>query len=123
MQGLTLMSHLKLSRRKTRRITQQPMTQQAWALDGFRLTRREAEVLHLVAEGKRNAEIGAVLGLSPRTVEKHLEHIYHKLGVQTRTAAALSLLHVTLQVPVEVLVRADIEKLNDVPPLVERIGQ
>jgi DNA-binding CsgD family transcriptional regulator len=41
-----------------------------------------------VAEGKTNAETATILGLSPRTVDKHLEHIYVKLGVETRMAAA-----------------------------------
>jgi len=53
----------------------------------FRLTTREAEVLYWVVKGKTNRDIGDILGLSPRTVNKHLEHIYEKLGVETRTAA------------------------------------
>jgi DNA-binding CsgD family transcriptional regulator len=52
------------------------------------LTRREKEILHWVAEGKRNSEISRILELSPRTVGKHLEHVFAKLGVETRTAAA-----------------------------------
>lgn len=52
------------------------------------LTAREAEVLGWVAEGKTNWKIAAILGLSPRTVHHHLEHVYAKLGVETRTAAA-----------------------------------
>jgi DNA-binding CsgD family transcriptional regulator len=52
------------------------------------LTQRENEVLHWVAEGKRNSEISRILELSPRTVGKHLEHVFVKLGVETRTAAA-----------------------------------
>jgi DNA-binding CsgD family transcriptional regulator len=54
----------------------------------LRLTGREAEVLGWVARGKTNAEIAAVLFISPLTVRKHLEHIFEKLGVRTRTAAA-----------------------------------
>ncbi|QAZ41489.1 DNA-binding response regulator [Methylibium sp. Pch-M] len=54
----------------------------------FRLTGREAEVLHWVAQGKTNRDIGDILGTSPRTVHKHLEHVFAKLGVETRTAAA-----------------------------------
>jgi DNA-binding NarL/FixJ family response regulator len=54
----------------------------------LKLTAREAEVLHWVALGKTNPEIAAVLEMSPRTVNKHLEHIFTKLGVETRTAAA-----------------------------------
>lgn len=54
----------------------------------FALTVRELEVLQWVACGKTNRDIGTILGLSPRTVNKHLEHVYVKLGVETRTAAA-----------------------------------
>jgi DNA-binding CsgD family transcriptional regulator len=54
----------------------------------FRLTAREAEVLYWVVKGKTNRDIGDILGLSPRTVTKHLEHVFQKLGVETRTAAA-----------------------------------
>lgn len=52
------------------------------------LTRRETDVLQWVTEGKTNLEIGIILDMSPRTVQKHLEHIFEKLGVATRTAAA-----------------------------------
>jgi len=45
--------------------------------------------LALVAAGKTNGEIAAVLVISARTVQKHLEHIFQKLGVETRTAAAI----------------------------------
>ncbi len=54
----------------------------------FRLTQREAEVLYWVVQGKTSKDIGDILGSSPRTVNKHLEHIFEKLGVETRTAAA-----------------------------------
>jgi len=54
----------------------------------FRLTAREAEVLYWVIKGKTNRDIGDILGTSPRTVHKHLEHVFEKLGVETRTAAA-----------------------------------
>jgi DNA-binding NarL/FixJ family response regulator len=54
----------------------------------FRLTTREAEVLYWVVKGKTNKDIGEILGTSPRTVNKHLEHVFEKLGVETRTAAA-----------------------------------
>ena len=60
----------------------------AAALDQYQLTPRELEVLHWVAKGKTNRDIGDILGMSPRTVNKHLEHIYVKLGVETRSAAA-----------------------------------
>jgi DNA-binding NarL/FixJ family response regulator len=52
------------------------------------LTQRENEVLYWLAQGKTNRDIAEILGMSPRTVNKHLEHIYVKLGVETRTAAA-----------------------------------
>jgi DNA-binding CsgD family transcriptional regulator len=54
----------------------------------FGLTAREAEVLYWVVKGKINRDIGDILGASPATVKKHLERIYAKLGVETRTAAA-----------------------------------
>jgi len=57
-------------------------------MQGFKLTLREAEVLYWVAKGKTNRDIGDILGSSPATVKKHLEHVYEKLGVETRTAAA-----------------------------------
>ena len=53
-----------------------------------RLTAREQEILDLVAEGRTNAEIAERLWVSFRTVKKHLDNIYAKLGVHTRTAAA-----------------------------------
>jgi DNA-binding CsgD family transcriptional regulator len=53
-----------------------------------RLTVREHEILSLLAEGKTNGEIAECLWLSPGTVRKHLENVYAKLGVHTRTAAA-----------------------------------
>jgi DNA-binding CsgD family transcriptional regulator len=53
-----------------------------------RLTAREREILDLVAEGRTNAEIAERLWVSPGTVRRHLENIYAKLGVHTRTAAA-----------------------------------
>ena len=54
----------------------------------FKLTAREAEVLYWVVKGKINRDIGDILGASPATVKKHLERVYAKLGVETRTAAA-----------------------------------
>jgi len=54
----------------------------------FRLTAREAEVLYWVVKGKINRDIADIVGASPATVKKHLERIFVKLGVETRTAAA-----------------------------------
>ncbi len=52
------------------------------------LTAREAEVLTWIARGKSNGEIATILGVHTGTVKKHVEHIFEKLGVETRTAAA-----------------------------------
>jgi DNA-binding response OmpR family regulator len=57
-------------------------------LETHKLTAREAEVLSWLAAGKTNRDIGEILGTSPRTVNKHLERVYVKLGVETRSAAA-----------------------------------
>jgi len=54
----------------------------------FTLTAKEAEVLYWVVKGKTNKDIGDILGSSPMTVKKHLERVFVKLGVETRTAAA-----------------------------------
>jgi CheY-like chemotaxis protein/DNA-binding CsgD family transcriptional regulator len=54
----------------------------------FSLTAREAQVLYWVVKGKTNKDIGDILGSSPMTVKKHLERVFVKLGVETRTAAA-----------------------------------
>ena len=59
----------------------------------FGLTRREFEVLCRIAEGKSNAEIGETIGAATRTVDKHVEHIFDKLAVKTRTAAVARALH------------------------------
>jgi len=59
---------------------------------GAALTQREREVLQWAGAGKTNVEIAAILDMSPRTVEKHFEHIFEKLGVETRVAAVMRLL-------------------------------
>ncbi len=56
---------------------------------GPALTAREHEVLRWLAAGKTDRDIASILGVSPRTVQKHLEHVYDKLGVETRTAAVM----------------------------------
>lgn len=53
----------------------------------FALTEREAEVLLWIARGKSSRDIGDILGMSPRTVDKHLERIFVKLGVENRASA------------------------------------
>ncbi len=85
---------------RARRVTEQDQTISIVALsrsdvasevNGWnppQLTAREGEVLLWVSRGKTNRDIADILGMSPRTVNKHLEHIFEKLGVETRTAAA-----------------------------------
>ena len=68
--------------------------QDAILREHFSLTAREAEVLLWIAKGKSNRDIGEILGLSPRTVNKHLEQIYTKLGVENRASAAVRAAHV-----------------------------
>ncbi|AAK88155.1 LuxR family transcriptional regulator [Agrobacterium tumefaciens] len=63
----------------------------------FALTTRESEVLLWIAKGKSNRDIGDILGLSARTVNKHLEQIYVKLGVENRASAAVKAAHVLHQ--------------------------
>jgi DNA-binding CsgD family transcriptional regulator len=58
------------------------------SLQTFGLTKREAEVLLWISQGKRNCEIAEILGARSRTIGKHVERILAKLCVETRTAAA-----------------------------------
>ena len=53
------------------------------------LTRREAQVVSHLARGETNAQIALSLGLSRRTIEKHLERVFAKLGVSNRTQALM----------------------------------
>ena len=53
------------------------------------LTKREREVVEWIAAGKRNREIGKILGCSPRTVQKHVQHILEKLHMETRIAVCI----------------------------------
>jgi len=66
------------------------------ALIRLGLTQRESEILSWVAQGKTNPEIGTILGISPRMVQKHLERVYSRLGVENRHAA-MALVHEALQ--------------------------
>jgi len=70
------------------RLEKQRRAFSARSLARLGLSRRETDVLRWLARGMTNAKIGTILGLSRFTVRKHLEHVYQKLGVQTRTAAA-----------------------------------
>jgi DNA-binding CsgD family transcriptional regulator len=62
-------------------------SEQAMLQTGLHVTAREAEVLLWVSRGKSNRDIAEILGLSPRTVNKHLEQIFHKLSVENRSSA------------------------------------
>jgi DNA-binding NarL/FixJ family response regulator len=66
----------------------QPQFDSAAPLEALNLTPREAEVLLWIAQGKANADIGTILGMSEKTVKIHVGHILQKLGVENRTAAA-----------------------------------
>jgi DNA-binding NarL/FixJ family response regulator len=66
--------------------------------NGLSLTSREAEVLLWISRGKSNRDIAAILGLSPRTVNKHLEQMFEKLGVENRASATALAVRI-LQVP------------------------
>ncbi|MCC5806630.1 MAG: helix-turn-helix transcriptional regulator [Opitutales bacterium] len=72
--------------------TPSPAASEVRTVECFRrrgLSTREGQVLHWIAEGKTNPEIAELLGISPRTVHKHCEHIYSKLGVENRQTALL----------------------------------
>ena len=65
------------------------LAQRTQALSSYHLSRRETEIADLLAEGKSNPEIAIILPASVRTVEKHMERILQKIGVENRTAAAI----------------------------------
>ena len=68
------------------------------SLRSLGLTQRETEVLAWVAEGKSNNDVALILGIRAATVKKHLEHIFQKMGVETRTAAVAFALKASRQV-------------------------
>lgn len=70
---------------------------QRQAISTLGLSARESEILSWVAEGKSNCDIATILTMSSRTVEKHLEHVFQKLGVESRTAAAVRFWEATHQ--------------------------
>ena len=63
-----------------------PRTPAAWPAG---LSQREVEVLRLIARGRTNKEAAAALHVSPKTVGRHVENLYTKIGVQSRAAAAV----------------------------------
>lgn len=70
------------------RLNERRATEDTAVLQQLGLTAREAEVLLWLSRGKANREIGQILGISPRTVNKHLEQIFIKMGVENRASAA-----------------------------------
>lgn len=68
-------------------LEEQPFQRMKDRLSALGLSPRETEVLEWVVNGKTSPEIGLILGISPRTVHKHLERIYSRLGVENRHAA------------------------------------
>ncbi len=58
-------------------------------LEHLNLTKRETEILFYISQGKANKDVAFLCNISPRTVQKHVENIYTKLGVETRNAAML----------------------------------
>ncbi|MCY4333871.1 MAG: DNA-binding response regulator [Litoreibacter sp.] len=64
-------------------------TREVLLQSAFNLTAREAEVLYWLTLGKTNRDISAILTLSARTVNKHLEQVFQKMGVDNRTSAAV----------------------------------
>lgn len=85
------LSRLYLKARALERLqsAQAANTPDAERLEALGVTPRETEVLGWLAAGKTDREIASLLGCSHRTVHKHLQHLYVKLGVETRTAAVM----------------------------------
>jgi DNA-binding CsgD family transcriptional regulator len=69
-------------------VQEDPLERTAGDLQKLGLTKRESEVLYWISQGKRNSEIGMILGTKPKTITKHVEKIFQKLSVETRSAAA-----------------------------------
>ena len=99
------------TRLRRRRLTQDatlrdaelaPDFSSAAPLESLGLTPREAEVLLWVAQGKANSDVATILAMSEKTVKIHLNHIFEKLNVETRTAAAMH--------AIEALARARIQR-------------
>ncbi len=83
-----MVSHVRESGQRLLLLEEGRLSPVVLSVDSLGLTKREMEVLRWVAQGKSNGDIGIILECSARTVQKHLERIYIKLGVETRTAAA-----------------------------------
>lgn len=84
-----LQPHLHLACRNARRVTEERAASRGRGLSDYGLTPRERDVANWLAAGKTNGEIARILGASARTIEKHVERVLLKMGVENRTAAAL----------------------------------
>jgi len=67
-----------------------PSTKLSASKLALHFTRREEEILALIAEGRVNKEIGTILGISPRTVSSHLTRLFARHHIRTRTQAAMA---------------------------------
>jgi DNA-binding NarL/FixJ family response regulator len=85
---LSVISQIGVDQILLRLIDGDPKDDQLLLRNKLQLTQREAEVLLWIARGKSNRDVAEILTLSPRTVNKHLEQIFNKLGVENRTSAA-----------------------------------
>ena len=77
----------------------QSRTRESHGFAALPITAREREVLTWLAAGKTDREIADILNANPRTIQKHLQHIYEKLGVETRTAAVMRAMEMSLRLP------------------------
>src|SRR5437764_12881146 len=75
--------------RRPRRDSEKPGRKRPGRPEPRPLTKREREVVEWIAAGKRNREIGKILGCSSRTVQKHVQHILEKLHMETRIAVCI----------------------------------
>lgn len=88
MEDLIAAIHARLQR-QSKRTALCPKFGDAGCLQSLGLTPKESETLMWVAQGKSNRDVAAILAVSESTVKKHLEHIFEKLGVESRGAATL----------------------------------
>jgi two-component system response regulator DevR len=86
---------LPMPRRLAAELVQQLLNPAAVNMDGSGLSQREREVLERISDGLTDREIGAALGISPRTVGRHVGHILDKLAVRNRNEAAQRFRHGT----------------------------
>lgn len=89
-----LLRHREKEQAAQQKVEFKPNFESPAPLESLGLTRREAEVLLWIAQGKTNAEIGTILGMSEKTAKIHVGHIFEKLGLDNRNAAAMRAIEV-----------------------------